>query len=102
MSISTGYDPRTRNFFDGGKYELWEAKFIGYLHTLKLKSTVESATPEAAKNADVYTELIQILDDRSLSLMMREAKDDGKKAIGILREHYLSSGKPRISRSTPN
>ena len=69
---------------------------MGYLHILKLKETVESEEPNAAKNADVYAELIQVLDDRSLSLVMRDAKDDGKKAISILRGHYMSSGKPKV------
>ena len=48
------------------------------------------------KNAEVYAELIQFLDDRSLSLVMRDAPDDGKKAMGILREHYMGKGKPRV------
>ncbi|CAB3992128.1 Retrovirus-related Pol poly from transposon TNT 1-94 [Paramuricea clavata] len=98
MASSTGYGPRAKILFNGDerKYELWETKFMGYLHILKLKETVESAEPNEAKNADVYAELIQVLDDRSLSLVMRDAKDDGKKAISILREHYMSSGKPKI------
>ena len=57
---------------------------------------MESHSPDATKNADVYAELIQVLDNRSLDMTMRDAKDDGKKAIGILREHYMSSGKPRV------
>ena len=28
--------------------------------------------------------------------MMRDAKDDGRKAIEILREHYAGKGKPRV------
>ena len=98
MATSTGYGPRAKILFNGDerKYELWEAKFMGYLHILKLKETVESEEPNAAKNADVYAELIQVLDDRSLSLVMREATDDGKKAISILREHYMLSGKPKV------
>ena len=40
-------------------------------------------------NATVFTELIQYLDDKSLSLLMRDAKDDGRKAIGILMEHFF-------------
>ena len=40
--------------------------------------------------------LIQLIDDRSLALVMREAKDDGRKALGILRNHYAGKGKPRV------
>ena len=27
---------------------------------------------------------------------MRDAKDDGKKALQILKEHYMSQGKPKV------
>ena len=51
---------------------------------------------DAEKNSLAYSELVQFIDDRSLSLVMRDAKDDGRKAIQILKEHYQGSGKPRI------
>lgn len=93
-----------RLVFDGDedKYELWETKLLGYLHLLGLKNTVlkepESEEERAAdgKNADAYAELIQFLDDRSLSLIMREAPDNGRKALKMLREYYAGKGKPRI------
>ena len=73
MATSTGYGPRARIFFDRDerKYELWETKFMGYLHILKLKVTVESKAPNQTKNADVYAELIQVLDNRSESTICR-------------------------------
>lgn len=104
----TGYGPSRRQIFDGDerKYELWEIKFIGYLRLKKLHETIltpladdasEAArTTDATKNADAFAEMIQCLDDRSLSLIIRDAKDDGRKALGILREHYKSKGKPRV------
>ena len=48
------------------------------------------------KNAVTYGEMVQFLDDRSLSLIIRDAKNDGSKALNILREHYLSRGKPKV------
>ena len=42
------------------------------------------------KNATVFAKLIQYLDDKSL-LVMRDVKDDGWKALGIL-SNYLSKG----------
>ncbi|XP_057680235.1 uncharacterized protein LOC130908627 [Corythoichthys intestinalis] len=48
------------------------------------------------KNADAYAEMIQLLDDESLSLIMRDATNDGTKALKILREYYAGKGKPRI------
>ena len=40
--------------------------------------------------------LMKSLDDRSLVLLVREAKDDGRKALNVLREHYRGKDKPRI------
>ena len=54
------------------------------------------AEPSASRKADAFAELVQCLDDRSLSLVIREARDDGHKALGVLRQHYQGKGKPRI------
>ena len=93
-----GPSPRNRLIFDGdeSKYELWEVKFLGYLRLQKLHDVLTADTPSTEKNAQVFAELIQFLDDRSLSLVIREAKDNGKKALDILREHYIGTSKPRI------
>ena len=40
--------------------------------------------------------MIQFLDDKSLSLIMRDATDNGRKALQILRDYYAGKGKPRI------
>ena len=105
---TTGYGTRRdipgrygRLCFDGDerKYEQWEIKFLGNMRLQKLKDTiVESENDEidADKNAEAFAELIQFLDDKSLSLIMRDAIDDGRKALGILREHYASTSKPRV------
>jgi len=87
--------------FDGDerKYEQWEVKFLGYMRLQKLKDTIlppPDTKVDAAKNEEAFAELIQFLDDKSLSLVMRDAVDDGKKALEILRQHYAGSGKPRI------
>ena len=71
-------------------------KFLGYLRTVKLHEIVTADAPEADKNAQVYAELIQLLDNTSLSLIIRDAKDKGKEALQILRDHYLGTSKPRI------
>ena len=42
---------------------------------------------------EAFAQLIQCLDDRSLSLVMRDAKDDGRKALQILRNHYMGKSK---------
>ena len=50
----------------------------------------------AAKNADVFAELVHCIDDKSLQLIMQDAKDDGKAALKILRDHYRGSSKPSV------
>lgn len=93
--------------FDGSeeRYDLWETRFLGYLHTLKLKQTIlhdptnanaEALAEDGRKNADCYAELIRLIDDKSLSLVRHEAADDGRKALRILKEHYSGKSKPRI------
>ena len=68
-------------------------KFLGYLRIQHLHQIILSTTDQSdnmdfvEKNATVFTELVQYLDDKSL-LVMRDAKDNGRKALGILREHY--------------
>jgi len=90
-----------RLLFDGDerKYEQWEIKFLGYMRLQKLKDMIMKPMAEnvdAAKNEEAFAELIQFLDDKSLSLVMRDAMDDGRAALNILRAHYAGKGKPRV------
>ena len=101
---SRGYGARPRwdIYFDGDAtyYELWETKLLAYLHLKKLKKTVlakGTIGDQNAKNEEAFAEIIQFLDNRSLALVMRDAKDNGKKALQILRQHYMGDGKPRVS-----
>ena len=48
------------------------------------------------RNEEAYNGLIQFLDDKSLSLTMREASDNGIEPLRILHDHYAGKGKPRI------
>ena len=93
--IPTGYGPRRGLLFNGDeiKYELWEVKFLTQMRLQKLYNIfvpTEDATtePTASKKADAFAELVQCLDDRSLSLVIREARDDGRRALQVLRQHY--------------
>ena len=69
-------------------------KFLGYLHTLGLKDAIlgknlNGDETDTKRNEEAYNELIQFLDNKSQSLIMREA-------LKILRDHYAGKGKPRI------
>ena len=44
----------------------------------------------------VFAELIQYLDNKSLSLVIRNAQYNGRKALRILKENYLSKRKPKV------
>ena len=111
MATSTGYGSSRRNngrrwsrlLFDGDetKFEIWETKFLGYLHTLGLKDAIlgknlNGDETDMERNGEAYNELTQFLDDKSLSLIMRKASDNGREALRILRDHYVGKGKPRI------
>ncbi|XP_070404387.1 uncharacterized protein [Nothobranchius furzeri] len=95
--------PRLMFDRDETKYELWETKVLGHLHLLGLKNTIlrepngeAEVAADGKKNADAYAEMIQFLDDKSLSLIMRDAPDNGRRALKILRDYYAGRGKPRI------
>ena len=104
----TGYGPSKNIYFNGdeGNYELWEVKFLAYLRLHKLHSVVidaegsfipdQAGSDVADKNAEVFAALVQLLDDKSLNLIIRDAKNDGRKSLKILREHYMGCSKPRI------
>ena len=65
----------------------------------KLKDAITAADDvdiTAAENEETFAELIQFLDDKSLALVMRDARDDGRKALKILQAHYAGTGKPRV------
>ena len=74
-----------------------EVPRIHYLHQVILSPTDQSDDMDfIEKNATVFTKLIQYLDDKSLSLVIRDAWDNRRKALTILREHFLSKGKPKV------
>ena len=97
--VLTGYGPSIANLiFNGDEtlYEMWELKFLSYMRLKNLHEVFTAKVPDPEKNAQAFAELTLYLDSRSLSLIMRDARDDGKAALSILRNHYLSSSKPRV------
>ena len=61
-----------------------------------MRDASEKDPPDASTQADAFAELVQCLNDRSLSLVIRDARDDGRKALEVLIQHYQGKGKPRI------
>ena len=99
---SRGYGhPAARLYFDGdeAKYEQWEMKLLVYMKVRKLKGCIDpdSTTIHDADTKELaFAELVPFLDSRSLALIMRDAKNDGRKAMTILRNHYSGTGKQRV------
>ncbi|KAF2346530.1 Reverse transcriptase RNA-dependent DNA polymerase [Trinorchestia longiramus] len=95
----TGYGPSNLTF-DGNdeRYGLWEVKFRAYLDLKSLNSVLEGeeSSLDVEKNKQVFSKPVQRLDDKSLSLIIRDAYGDGRKSMKILGDHYLGSSKPRI------
>ena len=66
---------------DGEKCELFKAKLIGHLRRMRIHKMIlptnegGDANVSDEDNAEVYAELIQCLDDVSLNLIFRYAKD---------------------------
>ena len=96
-SIGYGHQhPSMRLYFDGeeSNYEQWELKFLAYMKIQKLKDVINpdsrSITSEDQKES-AFAQLVQYLDPRSTSLIMRDALNDGRKAMQILRDHYKGS-----------
>ena len=100
--IPIGYGPRAaRLFFDGNesKYELWEVKYlrIQQLYQIILLPTDQSDDMDfVEKNATIFAKLIQYLDNKSLSLVIRDAWNNGRKALTILRENHLSKESQKL------
>lgn len=59
---------------------MWETKLLGYMNLENLKQVFVSEDDVTAdQNETGFPELNQFLDERSLTLVMREANDDGRK-----------------------
>lgn len=106
MLASTGYGPSASNQWrklsfdrDERKFELWERKFLDYMKIRKLKHVLvgnDETTITADQNATAFSELIQFLDERSITIIMRDVRDDGRKAFQILQEHYAGVANPEL------
>lgn len=63
-----------------------KTRFLGYLHTLKLKETIlyeprdanaQQPAEDRRINADCYAELIRLIDDKSLSIRRHGVAENG-------------------------
>jgi hypothetical protein len=103
----TGYGPRARLYFDGRteSFPMWETSFTSYSYTLD-KAVHEAILPRQegvdedadydAKNRWAYTELVQVLDERSLQIIMSDSPNNGRNLLKTLQQHYASTEKSQV------
>ena len=87
---SKGYgSPALKSLYFNGdetRYEIWEERMLAYMKVKKLKDYILPGTVATSeRREECYAELIQFLDEKSLCLVMRDAKDDGRRTLEILR-----------------
>ena len=90
-NLIAGYGPsgssRSRPYFTGqaDNFEIWEARFVNYVYTLDrgvyrilLPNTegIASNEDDQDKNRRTYTELVQVLDKRSLIVQLLSTETD--------------------------
>ena len=78
-------------------FAYWREKFEGYMHTKKLRGQLLGT--EASNNDEKYNiwaELVQCLDKRSIMMLKSECKGDGPEAWKRLAAHFSSSETPRV------
>lgn len=96
---------RSQLLFDGNysKYKLWEVKFVSYIWLWKFNDIILSMQDcweienYGERNAGVFIELIQCLDNKSLSLFIHNAKDNDRKVEETSMKQYVSKGKPNMN-----
>ena len=102
-TILSGYGPRTLIYFNGDpeSFTAWETRFTTYLYTVD-KGVYNAITGNeegddfAEKNRRAYADLVQVLDERSLQLIMSNTANNGREAFKVLKNHYASTEKPRV------
>ena len=72
------------------KKDIKFGKFLDHLRSLSLKDAILGVNlteedEDNERNEEAYAELIQFLDNKRLSWIMREAADNGRKVLNILR-----------------
>ena len=106
MSTTTTIN-KQRLYFNGdsSQFKVWETRFTNYLYTLD-KSIYKALMPKVNgvnddadfddKNRRAYAELVQVLDEKSMMMIINDNSNDGRQAFKTLRAHYASTEKPRV------
>ena len=93
-----GYGPDKKMHFEGKRenFKSWQTRMKLRLRKLKLAHILDEEEPDVATNLQVFMEIVEHIDDKSLKLIQDIAEDNGKLAWKILSETYLGNDEDRI------
>ena len=78
-------------------FAYWSEKFEGYMHTKKLRGQLLGTdTSNDDEKYNIWAELVQCLDKRSIMMLKSECKGNGPEAWKRLTAHFSSSQTPRV------
>ena len=78
-------------------FAYWIEKFEGYMHTKKLRGQLLGTdTSNDDEKYNIWAELVQCLDKRSIMLLKSESKGNVPEAWKRLTAHFSSSETPRV------
>ena len=84
IDILKGYGPGhdKKMHFEGDRedFKSWQTRMKLRLRKLKLANILNEDQPDPVKNLEVYMEIVEHIDDKSLRLIQDVAEDDGKLA----------------------
>ena len=100
IDILKGYGPGPdkKMHFEGDRedFKSWQTRMKLRLRKLKLANILNEDQPDPVKNLEVYMEIVEHIDDKSLRLIQDVAEDNGQLAWKILSETYLGTDEDRI------
>ena len=77
-------------------FAYWSEVFEGYMHRKKLrKELIGEEESTAEQKYDIWAELIQFLDKRSVMMLTSECRGDGPAAWTLLKSRFANDGTPR-------
>ena len=97
--MATDAEQRRCRQFSGEEddFAYWSEKFEGYMHTKKLREHLLGIdTSNDDENYNIWAELVQCLDKRSIMILKSECKVNGPEAWKRLTAHFSSSETPRL------
>ena len=78
------------------EFKSWQTRMKLRFRKLKLADVLEAEEPDSEKNLEIYMQIVEHIDDKSLRLIQDVAEDNGKLAWKILSDTYLGNDEDRV------